>query len=171
MSSRVKVLRVSGAAALLCLAVSQAARAATNGTATINIAGSTAFAGFFASPGLTNDYVDVNNDGVFGFNAGGSSSGSVPYVQQLAAPVTLSGQTLTGYATSANNSGANVIAAWSVQYSGVGSVSGLTELVNSKFGVAPTTIGAWPPVAMILVCLPSTAHIRPSIPSIASTAP
>lgn len=74
----------------------------------VNISGATLFADFFAAPASTNDYIDVDNDGIYGFFY------YPPYVEQLA-------QT---YSTSYWSS------FWSVNYRGVGSGTGLADLVN-----------------------------------------
>jgi hypothetical protein len=124
--------------ALLTLAVAHSLRADPTTAGTITISGSTAFKAFFQSPGSTNDFIDVNNDGIAGF------SNSDPFVQQLAPAVTLSsGGAVTGYTTGDIN-GASTVAQWSVQYRGTGSVNGISELVNYNLAgaiPAPTSLG------------------------------
>ncbi|HAL45672.1 MAG TPA: hypothetical protein DCP47_07145, partial [Phycisphaerales bacterium] len=72
----------------------------------VNISGATLFADFFTAPASTNDYIDADGDGEYGF------LGYYPYVDQLA---------LT-YPSSDTF--------WSVAYRGVGSGNGLSDLVN-----------------------------------------
>ncbi|MFA5293322.1 MAG: dockerin type I domain-containing protein [Phycisphaerae bacterium] len=74
----------------------------------VNISGATLFADFFTAPASTNDYIDVDGDGLYGFMK------YSPYVDQLAATYTTSGW--SSY--------------WSVAYRGVGSGNGLSDLVN-----------------------------------------
>lgn len=74
----------------------------------VHISGATLFAGFFHAPASTNDYIDVDGDGYYGFHF------TYPYVQQLAQPYTTSGW--SSY--------------WAVIYRGVGSGTGLADLVN-----------------------------------------
>lgn len=74
----------------------------------VNISGATLFADFFTAPASTNDYIDADGDGKRGF------FDYPPYVDQLA----------TTYSTSDWSS------YWSVAYRGVGSGSGLSDLVN-----------------------------------------
>jgi hypothetical protein len=74
----------------------------------VNISGATLFADFFTAPASTNDYIDVDGDGQYGF------LDYSPWVDQLA----------TTYSTSDWES------YWSVAYRGVGSGSGLSDLVN-----------------------------------------
>ncbi|MFA6175015.1 MAG: dockerin type I domain-containing protein [Phycisphaerae bacterium] len=75
----------------------------------VNISGATLFQSFFLAPASTNDYIDVDGDGLYGFFV------SSPYVDQLAA-------------TYVSGSGWNPY--WAVLYRGVGSGTGLTDLVN-----------------------------------------
>jgi hypothetical protein len=106
------------------LAVAQSVHADTTSTvaATISISGSTAFKSFFQSPGSTNDFIDVNNNGIAGFN------NSDPFVEQLAPNVASLSSTPTY--TVGDISGVNNVAQWAVQYRGTGSVNGISELVN-----------------------------------------
>ncbi|HEY4330057.1 MAG TPA: dockerin type I repeat-containing protein [Phycisphaerae bacterium] len=146
MLGKFKSVRRAGIPVLLALAASQAARADSSPTTntTVTISGSTAFASFFQAPGSTNDWIDVNNDGILGFNPLGSSGGLIPFVEQIAPAVTLSANnSVASYAVFSNLSGAANAAYMSVQYRGVGSVNGLVELVNYALnGALP---GATPP--------------------------
>jgi hypothetical protein len=75
----------------------------------LNISGATLFKDFFKVPGSTNDFIDVDGDGEFGFDPG------TPWiVDQLAMDFT----------------GCNITTYWLVQYRGVGSGNGLAELVD-----------------------------------------
>jgi len=74
----------------------------------INISGATLFTDFFSTPNSTNDYIDVDDDGVFGFDP------DTFLVDQLAPTYTC--PDWLGY--------------WMVQYRGVGSGNGLAELVD-----------------------------------------
>jgi len=148
MSVRSHAPRCLAIAAALTLAAAQAARAdSSTTTSSITISGSTAFKGFFQSPGSTNDYIDVNGDGIFDFNGttGGSGPTDPPLVQQLAPNVTITNGSVASYLTGANINGASNVALWSVQYRGVGSVNGLNELVNYALnGAIPNTQNADP---------------------------
>ena len=73
----------------------------------VNISGATLFADFFAAPGSTNDWIDVDDDGIWGFDPVNWT------VDQLAPVFTCN---WTGW--------------WLVQYRGVGSGNGLGELVD-----------------------------------------
>jgi len=75
----------------------------------VNISGATLFQSFFLAPASTNDYIDADGDGLYGF------FGYSPYVDQLAA-------------TYVSGSGWNPF--WAVLYRGVGSGNGLSDLVN-----------------------------------------
>ncbi len=145
MSSGPKITLRAGAAALLTLAALRAARAdSPTTTTTVNISGSTAFKSFFLSPGSTNDWIDVNNDGISGFNANGASSGPIPFVQQLAPNVSILNGSVASYTVSTNLNGASNVPYFSVQYRGTGSVAGLVELVNYALAGAlptPTNLG------------------------------
>ncbi len=74
----------------------------------VHISGATLFADFFHAPASTNDYIDADGDGYYGFHT------TSPYVEQLAATYTTSGW--SSY--------------WAVIYRGVGSGTGLADLVN-----------------------------------------
>jgi hypothetical protein len=131
---------------LLVLAAAQAVRAdVPTTTYSIGVSGSTAFAAFFESPGSTNDFIDANGDPAkFGFNGSGSSSGTTPFVYQLAPGISLNGNTITGYHSDPNLNGAGQIPLWSVQYRGTGSVNGLAELVNYALtGGLPTPVSSF----------------------------
>jgi len=91
------ILNVGALTSLLCAQQHQ-----------VNISGATLFADFFTAPASTNDYIDADGDGLYGF------FDYAPYVDQLA----------TTYSTSGWSS------YWSVAYRGVGSGSGLSDLVN-----------------------------------------
>ena len=80
----------------------------------VNISGATLFRNFFTAPASTNDWIDVNGDGVIGFDPF-----RVPVVDQLAPLYPTSGW-------------------WLVQYRGVGSVNGLGEFVDYQL------LGAFP---------------------------
>ena len=83
----------------------------------VNISGATLFRDFFFSPASTNDYIDANGDGFFGFD-----QSTPPFVDQLAP--------LYGY-PSWNGW-------WLVQYRGVGSVNGLGEFIDFQLqGLIP----------------------------------
>jgi hypothetical protein len=94
---------------VVVLALSTAGAWAEGGASypgTFNISGATLFKNFFKAPAGTNDFIDVDDNGYFGFHF------DPPYVQQLApdwgsAPYY-----------------------WTVQFRGVGSGNGLKELVN-----------------------------------------
>ncbi len=73
----------------------------------VNISGATLFADFFTAPASTNDYIDVDSDGIFGFDS------QTYTVDQLA---------LDNYNSSSSW--------WVVMYRGVGSGNGLAEMVN-----------------------------------------
>jgi len=88
----------------------------------INISGATLFVDFFYAPAGTNDFVDVDGDGTFGFDP----MRPMP-VDQLA-PV-WSCPNWTGY--------------WQLQYRGVGSGNGLTEFVDWQLlGLVPDGLPA-----------------------------
>ena len=84
----------------------------------VNISGATLFRDFFKAPASTNDWIDADNDGFFGFNAS-----TPPYVDQLA----------VGWADP-------MTTWWLVQYRAVGSGNGLSELVDFALcGTIPMT--------------------------------
>lgn len=85
-------------------------------------AGATLFVDFFLSPTSTNDWIDVDGDGVSGFcdptaNPTGCPPGSFQFVDQLA----------RGY-----TDGAPLNTHWMFQYRSVGSVNGFNEFVGSQ---------------------------------------
>ncbi len=83
----------------------------------VNISGATLFRDFFQAPASTNDWIDADGDGFFGFNPN-----TPPYVDQLAVAWNPS-----------------VTTWWLVQYRGVGSGNGLSELVDFALcGTLPT---------------------------------
>lgn len=78
----------------------------------ITLSGATLLENFVKSRGSTNDFIDVNKDG----NSGPLNGA----IQQLAP--TAAGNTVTPFPASQ---------VWAVQYSGVGSIRGVNELVNA----------------------------------------
>ncbi len=74
----------------------------------VNISGATLFVDFFRAPASTNDYIDVDGDGFYGYHD------YPPYVDQLASTYTTSGWSTY----------------WAVLYRGVGSGNGLSDLVT-----------------------------------------
>jgi hypothetical protein len=84
----------------------------------VNISGATLFANFFSAPAGTNDWIDVNGDGIWGYNP---SNYQTP--QQLALDWNLSGSTY-----------------FCVQTRGVGSGTGFAELEN-WYNLSPTVDG------------------------------
>jgi len=86
----------------------------------VNISGATLFRDFFSSPASTNDFVDVDADGLAGFDPD-----TPPFVDQLAP--------LYGCP--------DWIGWWLVQYRGVGSVNGLGEFVDFQLlGIIPESV-------------------------------
>ncbi len=117
------------AASILALAVTQAIHAESTTPTVVSIAGATLFENFFKAPGSTNDYIDVNNDGVYGYN----SNGTPYYVQQLAPTATFTnGGSNVSYATSV--AGVSRTSQWTVVYRGTGSVEGIQELLATAAG-------------------------------------
>jgi hypothetical protein len=96
-------------------------------TPQVNIGGATLFESFFQGPGSTNDYIDVNDDGLYGYNAGGP-----PYVDQLAKDWT-------------NFNSAPPSTHWIVNYRGIGSGGGLGELLTFQ-AVQVATNQTWFPI-------------------------
>ncbi|MEW6251317.1 MAG: hypothetical protein AB1716_11765 [Planctomycetota bacterium] len=95
-------------------------------TGQVNISGATLFRPFFEAAASTNDAIDADGDGFFGFDPN-----TFPYVDQLAASFT---------------PGQPVTTIWAVQYRGVGSVNGLEEFVNAQLcellnGSVPSELG------------------------------
>ncbi len=77
----------------------------------VNVSGATLFRPFFAAPQSTNDFIDVDGDGLF------QNFPNFPFVDQLATTF-VDGQPLT--------------TTWAMQYRGVGSVNGLEEFTTSQ---------------------------------------
>jgi len=77
----------------------------------ISGAGATLFVDFFRAPASTNDFVDVDNDGIQGFSL------APPFVDQLGTAF-VPGLNLTTY--------------WNFQYRSVGSVNGFNEFVQNQ---------------------------------------
>ena len=82
----------------------------------VNVSGATLFADFFGAPASTNDWIDVDNDGIYGFDE------QTFQVDQLA----------DTYSTNPSWD-----PHWIVNYRGVGSGNGLSELVNF-YNATPT---------------------------------
>lgn len=92
-------------------------------------AGATLFKDFFPAPASTNDFIDVNQDGVFGFDI----SGALP-LQQLAPGVTIN--PTTGAVTFV--AGGINVPEWAFQYRSVGSVKGFGQFVDYQLlGTVP----------------------------------
>ena len=84
----------------------------------VNISGATLFADFFAVPALTNDFIDADGDGFYGYNPV-----VPPFVDQLAPAFDCF--SWSGW--------------WLVQYRGVGSGNGLNEFSAFQLlGTIPT---------------------------------
>jgi hypothetical protein len=108
------------AAAAIALATAAASGQTING-GEVNISGATLFSNFFQSPAGTNDFIDVDGDGIFGFNPQGPI-----FVDQLATGYTNCG----GFTTW-----------WLVQYRGVGSVNGFGEFIDYQLlGTIPESV-------------------------------
>ncbi|MBK9118514.1 MAG: hypothetical protein IPM18_02780 [Phycisphaerales bacterium] len=89
----------------------------------VNFSGATLFRPFFFSPATTNDAIDVDGDGFFGFNPG-----QPPFVDQLAAEY---------------GGAASLGTFWAVSYRSVGSINGFGEFVDWQ--LCGTHAGAVPP--------------------------
>lgn len=86
----------------------------------VNISGATLFTDFFRSPNSTNDWIDVDHDGIWGFD---------PATWQLDQLAPTFACNWSGW--------------WLVQFRGVGSGNGLSELVDYHLlGTIPTSIPA-----------------------------
>jgi hypothetical protein len=109
-----KSLRSLAMAAIVSVAGSGLAEAYTLTGGEVNISGATLFADFFKSPQSTADWIDVDGNGVSGFDG--------VDIQQLADDYPGTGSSY-----------------WGVHYRGVGSGNGLKELVN--YGVDGTLPG------------------------------
>ncbi len=106
------------AAALLCALTTVAASAADQ----VNGSGATLFFDFFTKPASTNDYIDVDNNGVSGFNGG--------FPQNLAPSATSYNPVVDAPGT-----------VWNFNYRGVGSGNGLAEFVDYQLlGTLPSTV-------------------------------
>ena len=118
------------AASLLTLAAVQAVRADTPAPNNVTIGGATLFLSFF-TPGTssTNDFIDVNSNGISQFNPAGT-----PYVEQLAPAVTFGDGSTVTYATGTPS--ITETPYWNVQYRSTGSVGGIQEMLNTAAGVA-----------------------------------
>ena len=108
------------------LAACTAGAKAENGVSypgTINISGATLFKNYFKAPAGTNDFIDVDSNGVFGFRF------LPPYTQQLApaAPQTGIEEPWNAY--------------WKVQFRAVGSGNGLKDMVNYYNRTPGTELG------------------------------
>jgi len=91
----------------------------------ISGAGATLFVDFFRAPASTNDWIDVDNDGLSGYFF---PNGPFPFIDQLAEGFTPT-QPLTSW--------------WMFQYRSVGSVNGFNEFVQNQLcGTIPTSIPA-----------------------------
>ena len=87
----------------------------------VNMAGATLFVDFFRTLSSTNDWIDANNDGFFGFV---NPDPSYRFVDQLATEFA-SGQSLDTW--------------WAFNYRAVGSVNGFSEFIDSQLcGTIPT---------------------------------
>ncbi|MCC7203730.1 MAG: hypothetical protein IT441_01510 [Phycisphaeraceae bacterium] len=88
----------------------------------VNISGATLFYNFFTAPASTNDWADVDGDGVFGFDPMFGTT------DQLATTPTINnpGNPATYSVTFGSPS------YWMVNYRGVGSGNGLKEMVNDQ---------------------------------------
>lgn len=105
------------AAGVLCASAANAQQVVNGGE--VNISGATLFEDFFQSAASTNDSIDVDNDGFFGFDPM-----TPPFAQQLATEYVCGGVTTW----------------WQVSYRGVGSGNGLAEFVDFQLlGLIPTT--------------------------------
>ena len=87
----------------------------------VSLAGASLFVDFFRAPASTNDWIDADQNGFWGWNPE-----QWPYVQQLATPYS-PGQPLESW--------------WMFQYRSVGSVNGFNEFVNGQLcGEIPTSV-------------------------------
>ncbi|MCC7147054.1 MAG: PEP-CTERM sorting domain-containing protein [Phycisphaeraceae bacterium] len=100
----------------------QAWAAAAYPSGQVNVSGATLFRDFFAAPASTNDWVDVDGDGVFGFNPDTGETDQLatdPTIHNPGNPATY-------------NVTFSVPTYWQVDYRGVGSGNGLKEMVNDQ---------------------------------------
>lgn len=87
----------------------------------VNMSGATLFVDFFRQASSTNDWIDVDTDGLFGFNP---ADPNFLFVDQLA----------TAY-----SAGNPLSTWWAFNYRSVGSVEGFAEFVDSQLcGIVPT---------------------------------
>jgi len=129
MASKLRaVWSVAIVAGLTAIAVAQPVNydPTAQNTGQVNISGATLFRPFFEAPASTNDAIDADGDGFFGYDPN-----NFPFVDQLAATFT---------------PGSPLTTVWAVQYRGVGSVNGLEEFVNSQLcgllnGSVPSELG------------------------------
>jgi hypothetical protein len=97
--------RMIVSAAGTCLALASAAQAQPQ---LINVSGATLLQNFVSAPASTNDFIDVNGDGIPGVNGAGPQQLAVANIPGPYAPTHI----------------------WTVQYRIVGSVNGFNELVS-----------------------------------------
>ena len=98
----------------------------------VNISGATLFKNFFPAPGSTNDYIDVDNNGLYSFMDPPLGAPAVE-VDQLAKDWN-------------DFSVAPPSTSWLVNYRGVGSGNGLKEMINFQAVQHATNYG-WFPIA------------------------
>ncbi|HVT82887.1 MAG TPA: PEP-CTERM sorting domain-containing protein [Phycisphaerae bacterium] len=150
-------------ASVLALAAGQAARA---DAAPVTIGGATLFQNFFTGGGAaasTNDFIDVDGNGFFGFQPTGVA------VQQLA-PVT----TFIGNGSAVTYAGSTALITqtqqWNVTYRSIGSVNGLQELLNSNAGVA-NPFGSTPLPQVAGVWINKTQVVTNGVPAFSLSSP
>ena len=118
------ILRMIGTAVLVAGLGLSTAQGVTIEGGEVNISGASLFFDFFKAPASTNDFIDADGDGRFGFNESGSGGWFVDQLAEEWEPATTW---------------------WAVQYRGVGSGNGLAEFVsyvlNGTIPTAPTTEG------------------------------
>lgn len=108
----------------------------------INITGASLVRPAMNQPYLTNDFIDVDNDGRYGFNPNGpwfvdQLAPTISSYQVNGAPPDGSGNLTPTYVL--DNNANNVV--WLVNYRGVGSVNGLKEFTDwHLLGILPTSI-------------------------------
>jgi len=115
----------------------------------VNISGATLFANFFHAPASTNDWIDVDGDGIWGYD---TNRPVVDWVDQLAR----------------DNYAGDTCNWWVVQYRGVGSGNGLYELVTWYNTAPDDTIGTPSEDGLINRaewCSDGTLQIPPAVPS------
>ncbi len=94
----------------VCVLAFSATTVKANPQHSVNVSGATLFKAFFEAPASTNDFIDVDGNGYYGYHS------TPPFVEQLADDFAVPYATWTPY--------------WGVMYRGVGSGTGLAELVN-----------------------------------------